>query len=290
MNSSPPVRCTHRNCGQRSKKSADLVGRHLVHALLLPDVAHLAAEIAVIGRDERHLVRQRRRAQVRAEDRAGEAEFVCQHQWWSETPTAPLVAAMAHVASPRPVDRRPADRLYCHDLALFASADVSVRHALAGAGHRPGTPTLMPDSARHRCHPDQGRRRLIGEIVDAVQAVRRRSARRRRPLARPHARDRRRARRPRHPRRGKGKGEALRLALDEATREIVVFIDADGSHDPKRHSRAGRADSRRRGRHGHRVARQGRQRRTARHASSSSSATSARSSSCSRSTTAGTCG
>src|SRR6185436_12407397 len=29
-----------------------------------------------------------------------------------------------------------------------------------------------------------------------------------------------------------GKGDALRLAMDEATGEIVVFIDADGSHDP----------------------------------------------------------
>ncbi len=34
------------------------------------------------------------------------------------------------------------------------------------------------------------------------------------------------------PDRGKGKGDALRLALDEAAGEIVVFIDADGSHDP----------------------------------------------------------
>jgi dolichol-phosphate mannosyltransferase len=33
--------------------------------------------------------------------------------------------------------------------------------------------------------------------------------------------------------RGKGKGDALRLALDEAVGEIVVFIDADGSHEPK---------------------------------------------------------
>jgi len=32
--------------------------------------------------------------------------------------------------------------------------------------------------------------------------------------------------------RGHGKGDALRLALDEAACEIVVFIDADGSHDP----------------------------------------------------------
>ena len=32
---------------------------------------------------------------------------------------------------------------------------------------------------------------------------------------------------------GKGKGEALRYALTQAAGEIVVFIDADGSHDPK---------------------------------------------------------
>ncbi len=32
---------------------------------------------------------------------------------------------------------------------------------------------------------------------------------------------------------GKGKGEALRRSLDLAEGEIVVFIDADGSHDPR---------------------------------------------------------
>jgi glycosyltransferase involved in cell wall biosynthesis len=32
---------------------------------------------------------------------------------------------------------------------------------------------------------------------------------------------------------GKGKGEALRRSMEVATGEIVVFIDADGSHDPK---------------------------------------------------------
>jgi dolichol-phosphate mannosyltransferase len=32
---------------------------------------------------------------------------------------------------------------------------------------------------------------------------------------------------------GKGKGEALRLALEVATGEVVVFIDADGSHEPR---------------------------------------------------------
>ena len=32
---------------------------------------------------------------------------------------------------------------------------------------------------------------------------------------------------------GKGKGQAIRQALGETTTDIVVFIDADGSHDPK---------------------------------------------------------
>jgi glycosyltransferase involved in cell wall biosynthesis len=31
---------------------------------------------------------------------------------------------------------------------------------------------------------------------------------------------------------GRGKGGALRLGAREATREVLVFIDADGSHDP----------------------------------------------------------
>lgn len=32
---------------------------------------------------------------------------------------------------------------------------------------------------------------------------------------------------------GKGKGEALRMSVGEATGDILVFIDADGSHDPR---------------------------------------------------------
>lgn len=32
---------------------------------------------------------------------------------------------------------------------------------------------------------------------------------------------------------GKGKGEAVRLGIKKAKGEILVFIDADGSHDPK---------------------------------------------------------
>ncbi len=33
--------------------------------------------------------------------------------------------------------------------------------------------------------------------------------------------------------RGKGKGDAIRLSFDEAAGDIVVFIDADGSHEPR---------------------------------------------------------
>ena len=32
---------------------------------------------------------------------------------------------------------------------------------------------------------------------------------------------------------GRGKGQAIRQAFQDATTDIVVFIDADGSHDPK---------------------------------------------------------
>ena len=32
---------------------------------------------------------------------------------------------------------------------------------------------------------------------------------------------------------GKGKGEALRMSVTEATGEVLVFIDADGSHEPR---------------------------------------------------------
>ena len=73
----------------------------------------------------------------------------------------------------------------------------------------------------------------IGEIVDAV-----------RPLCDEvlvvdgHSRDRTREIAEAHHARvvldgGKGKGEALRRSLDVAAGDVLVFIDADGSHDPK---------------------------------------------------------
>jgi dolichol-phosphate mannosyltransferase len=33
--------------------------------------------------------------------------------------------------------------------------------------------------------------------------------------------------------RGRGKGDAIRLALERSTADILVFIDADGSHEPR---------------------------------------------------------
>jgi dolichol-phosphate mannosyltransferase len=74
---------------------------------------------------------------------------------------------------------------------------------------------------------------LIGEIVDAV-----------RPYADEvlvvdgHSRDRTPAIAAEHGARviqdhGRGKGEALRLSFDQAAHGILVFIDADGSHDPR---------------------------------------------------------
>jgi glycosyltransferase involved in cell wall biosynthesis len=73
---------------------------------------------------------------------------------------------------------------------------------------------------------------LIGEIIDAVT-----------PYARDvlvvdgHSRDRTRDIALEHGARvildhGRGKGEAMRLAIAEAKTDILVFIDADGSHEP----------------------------------------------------------
>jgi glycosyltransferase involved in cell wall biosynthesis len=81
--------------------------------------------------------------------------------------------------------------------------------------------------------PTRDEEGLVGEIVDSV-----------RPYADEvlvidgHSRDRTRAIAAEHNARvildrGRGKGDALRLAFDEAAGDIVVFIDADGSHEPK---------------------------------------------------------
>lgn len=81
--------------------------------------------------------------------------------------------------------------------------------------------------------PTRDEEGLIGEIVDAVRphgdevlVVDGHSTDRTREIAAAHGArvilD-----------HGKGKGEALRLALAEATGDVVVFIDADGSHEPR---------------------------------------------------------
>jgi glycosyltransferase involved in cell wall biosynthesis len=81
--------------------------------------------------------------------------------------------------------------------------------------------------------PTRDEEGLIGEIVDSV-----------RPYAGEilvidgHSRDRTREIATRHGARvvldnGKGKGEALRMALEVATGDVVVFIDADGSHEAR---------------------------------------------------------
>ena len=91
----------------------------------------------------------------------------------------------------------------------------------------------MPDSRVTVVIPAKDEEGLIGEIVDAVK-----------PYADEvlvvdgHSRDRTRDIATAHGARvildrGKGKGDALRLSFDEATGDIVVFIDADGSHEPR---------------------------------------------------------
>ena len=91
----------------------------------------------------------------------------------------------------------------------------------------------MPTSKISVVIPTRDEEGLIGEIVDAV-----------RPYADEilvvdgHSRDRTRQIAVDHGARvvldhGKGKGEALRLSFDEAAGDVIVFIDADGSHEPK---------------------------------------------------------
>ncbi len=91
----------------------------------------------------------------------------------------------------------------------------------------------MPDSRVTVVIPAKDEEGLIGEIVDSVK-----------PYADEvlvvdgHSRDRTQAIAIEHGARviqdnGRGKGEALRLSINAATSDILVFIDADGSHDPQ---------------------------------------------------------
>jgi dolichol-phosphate mannosyltransferase len=80
--------------------------------------------------------------------------------------------------------------------------------------------------------PTKNEEGLIGEIVDSVRpygevlVIDGRSTDRTREVAETHG-----ARVVLDG--GKGKGQAIRQAFGETTTDIVVFIDADGSHDPK---------------------------------------------------------
>jgi hypothetical protein len=63
-----------------SEELLDFGRRHLVHALLLPDVAHLAAEVAVIRRDESDFIRKVGRAKIGSEDRLSQADLFDYHE------------------------------------------------------------------------------------------------------------------------------------------------------------------------------------------------------------------
>ena len=91
----------------------------------------------------------------------------------------------------------------------------------------------MPTSRVTVVVPTRNEEGLVGEIVDAVRpygdevlVVDGHSTDRTREIAQAHGArvilD-----------RGKGKGDAIRLALEQASGDIVVFIDADGSHEPR---------------------------------------------------------
>jgi len=74
---------------------------------------------------------------------------------------------------------------------------------------------------------------LIGEIVDSVRPYGDEVL-----VVDGHSRDRTRAIAIEHGAKviqdnGRGKGEAMRLSIEAATTGILVFIDADGSHDPR---------------------------------------------------------
>ena len=90
----------------------------------------------------------------------------------------------------------------------------------------------MPPATVTVVIPTKNEEGLIGEIVDSVRpygevlVIDGRSTDRTREVAEAHG-----ARVVLDG--GKGKGQAIRQALGDTTTDIVVFIDADGSHDPK---------------------------------------------------------
>ena len=91
----------------------------------------------------------------------------------------------------------------------------------------------MPDLRVTVVVPARDEEGLIGEIVDSVKPYGDEVL-----VVDGHSRDRTRAIAVEHGARviqdnGRGKGEALRLAIQQASHEILVFIDADGSHEPR---------------------------------------------------------
>lgn len=91
----------------------------------------------------------------------------------------------------------------------------------------------MPASRVTVVVPAKDEEGLIGEIVDSVKPFGDEVL-----VVDGHSRDRTAAIAVEHGARviqdnGRGKGEALRIAIDAAAGDIVVFIDADGSHEPR---------------------------------------------------------
>jgi glycosyltransferase involved in cell wall biosynthesis len=120
-------------------------------------------------------------------------------------------------------------------MTLSLTRSDSGRYTAASAQHCPHRdyPDLVSDSRVTVVIPAKDEEGLIGEIVDSV-----------RPYADEvlvvdgRSRDRTRAIAVEHGARviqdnGRGKGEAMRRAIDAATTGILVFIDADGSHEPR---------------------------------------------------------
>jgi dolichol-phosphate mannosyltransferase len=94
-------------------------------------------------------------------------------------------------------------------------------------------PQPVPASRVTVVVPAKNEEGLIGEIVDAVKTYADEVL-----VVDGHSDDRTRAIAVEHGARviedhGRGKGEAIRLAIAETTSDILVFIDADGSHDPR---------------------------------------------------------
>ena len=99
--------------------------------------------------------------------------------------------------------------------------------------HPRSIPLTLSDSRVTVVIPTKDEEGLIGEIVDTVRPYTDEIL-----VVDGHSRDRTREVAAEHGARvildaGRGKGEAVRRGLDQTTTGIVVFIDADGSHEPR---------------------------------------------------------